>query len=261
MSDPKADHAALLREELADLDAQVAAGDIDAATAAGLRTKYEAELAAIGDAAIDPAEAPPTNDPAAEKAPGGLTGRVSGRTLAGFAIVGVLIVAIGIFAVQSLESGGTAGAEGVASDVLGGGEVDLSAITNDQMEAVVSENPDVVGMRLALARRYFEEGTFDKALDHYFEVLDRELHPEALANIGWMTYLSDRPDVAVDYLERALIVRTDYLPAKWFLANVYTTLGRTDEAAIQLIELLSSDDIPDEVRSGAETLLQQIEQS
>ena len=27
-------------------------------------------------------------------------------------------------------------------------------------------------MRLALARRYFEEGSFDRALDHYFEVLE-----------------------------------------------------------------------------------------
>ena len=46
MTDPTADHAALLREELADLDAQVDAGDLDVATADSLRAKYTAELAA-----------------------------------------------------------------------------------------------------------------------------------------------------------------------------------------------------------------------
>ena len=258
MTDPTADHAALLREELADLDAQVDAGDLDAATADSLRAKYAAELAAIESGAT-PAETPSETDTSPTARPTGTRGRISGRALAGFAVVGVLIIAIGVFAVRSLESGGTAGAEGVAGEALTGGEVDLSTITNEQMEEVVAQNPDVVGMRLALARRYFEEGSFDRALDHYFEVLDREIHPEALANIGWMTYLSDRPDVAVDYLERALFERADYLPAKWFIANVYTTLGRTDEAVVQLVELLERDDIPDEVREGARTLLEQIQ--
>ena len=63
----------------------------------------------------------------------------------------------------------------------------------------------------------------------------------------------------IDYLERALFERADYLPAKWFIANVYTTLGRTDEAVVQLVELLERDDIPDEVREGARTLLEQIQ--
>ena len=252
MNEARADQAAMLREELADLDDQVAAGDIDAEVAEGLRAKYTAELADLEQVTDVATAEDATPSPASAR-------RLSGRALAGSAIVGVLILAIGVFAVQSLDSNETAGAEGVASDVLTGEDVDLSQITNEQMEEVVAENPDVVGMRLALARRYFEEGSFDKALDHYFEVLDRELHPEALANVGWMTYLSDRPDVAVGYLERALIERADYLPAKWFIANVYTTLGRTDEAVIHLVDLLESDAVPQEIREGARTLLEQIE--
>jgi len=185
---------------------------------------------------------------------------ISGRAVAGSVVVGLAIVVIGVFAVTSLSSGTSDGLEGVAAAVVDGdGSVDLSEITNEQMEAVVAENPDVVGMRLALARRYFEEGNFEKALDHYFEVLDREQHPEALANVGWMTYLSDRPDVAVGYVEQALVHRPDYLAAKWFLSNIYVTLGRSSEAVPFLTEVAESDDAPTEVKDAALVLMQQIE--
>ncbi len=185
--------------------------------------------------------------------------RISGRTLAGTAAVGVAIIAIGVVAATSLSSGGTDALEGVAGDVVAGNEVDLDAITNEQMEEVVAANPEVIGMRLALARRYFEAGEFGKALDHYFEVLDRERHPEALANVGWMTYLSGEPEVAVQYLEAALARSPDYLPAKWFISNVLVDLGRPLEAEPYLIEVMASPDAPDEIKLSAATLLQQIQ--
>ena len=245
---------ALLREELDDLDRQVADGDLDAATAARLGERYRSELAALEAAVPEPAVE--SAEPAIVEAP---SRRVSGRTLAGIAIVGAALIAITVFAVSSLDRGGAAGAEGIVGDVVAGeGQVDLSTITNEEMEAVVEQNPDVIGMRLALARRYFEGGEFDRALDHYFEVLDREDHPEALANIGWMTYLSDRPDVAVGYLEAALQRQPDYLPAQWFIANVYVTLGRSNEAAAYLTSLLEVDGLPEQVEENARTLLTQI---
>lgn len=247
----------LLEEELEDLARQVAEGDLDEGTADRLAARYRAELTDLraslasldrGDADIGP--------PVERR-----SRRVSGRALVGAAIVGVAIVAVGVFAVTSLDDG-TAGAEGIVNDVLTGeGGVDLSAITNDQMEEVVAANPDVVGMRLALARRYFEGGEFDRALDHYMEVLEREQNPEALANVGWMTYLSNRPDVAVGYLEAALQRNPDYLPAKWFIANIYVDLGRADEAVAFLVEVISANQTPDEVRQLAARLLEQIEGS
>jgi cytochrome c-type biogenesis protein CcmH/NrfF len=185
---------------------------------------------------------------------------ISGRVVAGSVIVGIAVVAIGTFAVTSLSSGTSDGAEGVAGAVVDGtGPIDLSTITDEQMEAVIAENPDVVGMRLALARRYFEQGAFDRALDHYFEVLDREEHPEALANVGWMTYLSDRPDVAVGYVERALLHRPDYLAAKWFLSNIYVTLGRSGEAVPFLVEVAGADDAPSDIKEAALELISQLE--
>lgn len=259
----------LVRDEIDDLDRQVAAGDLDEATAAVLRDRSRSRLAALE--AERPSESDPSIDGVGTGAvsavqdadpPGVGRSRVSGRALAGAVIVGIAMVAIAAFAVTTLDDGAPSGAEGVVGDVVAGEDgVDLSEITNEQMEEVVAQNPDVIGMRLALARRYFEEGTFDKALDHYFEVLDREQHPEALANVGWMTYLSQRPDVAVGYLEAALARQPDYLPAQWFVANVYVTLGRSAEAVPFLVGIIGSDDVPAEVRESATTLLQQIEDS
>lgn len=244
----------LLREELADLGQQVDDGDLDQVTADRLAGRYRAELERLEAEGVDDASDEVDQDAA------GARRRVSGRVLLGIAIVGVAVVAITAFAVSTLDRGDTAGAEGVVGDVLGaGGDVDLSTITNEQMEEVVAQNPDVIGMRLALARRYFEEGEFDKALDHYFEVLDREQNPEALANIGWMTYLSDRPDVALGYLEAALQRQPDYLPAQWFISNVYVTLGRSDEAVPYLVGLIDDDSVPDDIKDNATTLLHQIE--
>jgi len=254
MSDPGTrDQIELLREELAELDEQVIAGDLDPDIADALRRKYQAQLEAL-----DEPPAPPSDAESGPSVRG--SRRVSGRTIVGAALVGIAIVAIGAFAVRSLENRSQGGIEGVAGDIVDGNEpVDLSTITNEQMEAVVAANPDVIGMRLALARRYFEAGEFDKALDHYFEILDREQNPEALANVGWMTYLSGRPDIAAGYLEAALQRNPDYLPAQWFLANVYVTLGRTDEATIFLTAIASSSDVPQEIRDGAVELLAQIE--
>ena len=127
------------------------------------------------------------------------------------------------------------------------------------MEQVIAANPDVIGMRLALARRYFEAAEFSKALDHYFEILDREQNPEALANVGWMTYLSGEPSIALGYLAASLARQPDYLPAKWFISNVLVDLDRPLEAEPYLIELIASPDTPDEVKSSAATLYTQIQ--
>jgi tetratricopeptide (TPR) repeat protein len=246
----------VITEELAELGQQLADGDIDQETANTLAARYRAQIAEL-ERTLDAPEGGEATTGEEVDAPS--RKRVSGRALAGAAILGLAIVAIAVFAVISLDGRGTDGAEGVAGDVLSGGApIDLSSITDDQMEQVVASNPDVVGMRLALARRYFEAGTFDKALDHYFEVLERESHPEALANIGWMTYLSNRPDVAVGYLEAALERDPDYLPAQWFIANVYATLGRTDEAVVFLVNIIGSDDVPPEIKGNASILLDQV---
>jgi len=76
-----------------------------------------------------------------------------------------------------------------------------------------------------------------------------------------MTYLSQRPDIALGYLEASLERQPDYLPAQWFLANVLVSLGRSDEALPYLVALAGSDQVPQEIKDGVATLLEQIEES
>jgi tetratricopeptide (TPR) repeat protein len=262
MADRNHEQIELITEELEDIDRQVAAGDLDESTAEALRTKYVAELdsltaACSGDPVpdVDPDEMAPDDSPAR---PTG--GRMSGRALVGTAIVVVAVTVIGVFAVNSLTGPSTAGTEGVASDVItGDGPIDLSEISNEEMESVVAQNPNVVGMRLALARRYFESGDFDRALDHYMVILDEEQHPEALANVGWMTYISGRPDIALGYVEAALEREPGSITAIWFLGNIQFSLGNRDAAIGALTTIIDAEGVPDDVKASAKALLIQLD--
>lgn len=234
--------------DLAEVDEQAAAGELDAATAEALRATYRTERTRIL-AEIDELGA---------AGPPGAPGRDRKRALLGTLVVLAAFAVVTVVLVNTVQQRGPndLATGGVASDVASG-SVDLSQVTSEEMEQVVAANPDVPAMRLALARRYFEAGEFDKALDHYLIVLDqRPDDAEALASVGWMTFLSDRADVAEAYVERALQSDPDYVQAYWFLGNI-RLLGLDDAAgAVDPLErLLSHDGIPDDIRTQAEDLL------
>ena len=255
MSDRTREQIELLYEELEDVDAQVADGDLDEETADEIRSRYRAELAALEASAA--ASVATVVDEDSEKASG--RKRLNGRALTGIALVAIAMTVIGVFAVQSINNERITGADGIVGDVVRGeDQINLDDVSNEEMERIVAANPDIVAMRLALARRYFEEGDFDKALEHYFEVLNREESPEALANIGWMTFLSNRPDIAVTYVETALDREPDYIAAEWYLGNIYIALGRNGEAAVLLTKIVASDQVPQDVKDTATGLLEQI---
>jgi len=238
-----------IERDLEEVAIQHADGEIDADTFGRLDAAYRAErervvaaLAAVDDAPVAVEEAAPR--------------RSRGRMIAGAAVLVVAVVAVSVFAVNSLRNRTPASLNGVAGEVAAGQGRDLSTVSNEEMEAVVAANPDVVGMRMALARRYFEAGEFDKALKHYMVVLEKEPNPEALANVGWMSYLSGRADVAEKLEERALQLDPTYTPAYWFLANVRMYgLDDAPGAVEPLQRLLSVDGIPDDVRTEAEKML------
>ena len=237
--------------DIAEVDEQVAAGELDGPTAEELRATYRRERRRVLDE-IDALVASPAATTQSRDRRRVFAGAV--LLLAGFAVVSVLLVN----AVQQRAPGDLA-TGGIATDVATG-DVDLATVTNEEMEAVVADNPQVVGMRLALARRYFDAGEFDKALDHYLVVLEQEPdQPEALASIGWMTYLSDRPDVAESYVERALATAPDYIQGYWFLGNIRLVgLGDSAGAIDPLERLLDFGDIvPDDIRVAAEALLEE----
>lgn len=230
--------------DLADVEIQEASGELNVDEAARLRAAYQAEQSALADAEVA--------EPRAE-APS------SKRRLVGAAIliVGALALTVGVVLTVQDRAQGDLITGGVADP--SNSPRDLTTVTDEELEGVVAENPDIVGMRMALAGRYFDKGEFSDALRHYMEVLAREQHPEALANVGWMTYLSDEVDTGLLFVERSLEVTPDLPQAYWYLANIrYWGMDDPAGAVAPLETLLEFEAIPDEIRALATDLLTEV---
>ena len=249
-----------VERDLAEIADQQAAGELDAATVQRLRSRYEAERDTLRrelSVTVEPEQSSERAESAEPVAP-----LITGRRLAGAAVL--VVAAIGLTIGVVSATGDSPGVEGVASDVVAGGGVNLDEITNEQMEQVIAENPDIAPMRLALADRYFAAGEFSSALTHYMYVLDTlgVDDPGALANVGWMTYQSGVPDTAASFVERSLQIQPDGGVAFWYLANIrFHGLDDPIGAIEPLQSLLRYDNLPEELRSAATELLQEAEAS
>lgn len=235
--------------DLEEIKDQAAIGEIDAETADRLSARYAAER--------DRLQSELEGQPTVDDSPPELAAIITPRRLTGAAVL-VVAAAVLAFGVTQAVGGGEAAVEGVAADVLAGGGVSLDEITNEEMEVVVAENPDIAPMRLALADRYYSEGDFGNALTHYMYVLEtlNVQDPSALANVGWMSYLSGVPEVGASFVEQSIEVQPDAGIAFWYLANIRFT-GLNDPAgAIEPLEkLLAYDNLPDDLKTEAESLL------
>lgn len=119
---------------------------------------------------------------------------------------------------------------------------DLAAVTNEEMEQVVAANPTVVGMRLALVRRYLEAGDAESARRHAQVALDQNPplpdRQRAEKFLGWSTALLGRAAEGAALLEDSVRLDPGDLDAVWFLANV-RLVGLDDPAgAVTLLEQL-----------------------
>ncbi|NND84490.1 MAG: tetratricopeptide repeat protein [Acidimicrobiia bacterium] len=139
---------------------------------------------------------------------------------------------------------------------------DLSEVSNEEMEAVLEQFADVPEanrMRLALARRYFEEQDFGSAVGHFQTVLASDPTPveasEALGRIGWILFVNGE----VASSEAAFLQALDALPsnseAKWFYAILLVEEGRQDEAVPLLEELADDPTVPAEALAEIERLI------
>lgn len=215
--------------DLADLDRQLADGELSAHQAAELRRRYEHEAlevlrairAASGDSAQSVAAAPRR--------------RLGARHLPyllGAAAAVAAVVLVPANAVDRPDGGlvtgndmlvrPPSGAASAAADSGGrraGGA--LAAVTDAQLEAAVAANPQVTPMRLALAVRYLEQGRPDLAVVHLTKVLEQDpQNAEALAHLGWLMLQVGRPERAVTLLDQALRADPELGEALWFQANV-----------------------------------------
>lgn len=141
---------------------------------------------------------------------------------------------------------------------IAGGQVDPDSISNETLEAVIAanlDNPEIGGMRLALANRYFEERNYQKAFPHYQGVLDGNPTPiqaaEAYTRLGWMVYDGNgEVDLGLSLIDNALEVAPGD-PFALYLKGRVLWCGRDDNetAAVIFAEVLASSDIDDAVRS------------
>jgi cytochrome c-type biogenesis protein CcmH len=143
--------------------------------------------------------------------------------------------------------------EGPASGVAALGEEDLSEVSNETMEAVIAANvghPEVDGMRLAVAERYYEEGDYRSAFPHYLSVAESGTATDsqavaALIRLGWMAWEGNAEvDAAVGLLDQALAIDGDSTTARYLKAQVlWCGADQTEEAVALLEEVLSDPDL------------------
>jgi cytochrome c-type biogenesis protein CcmH len=147
-------------------------------------------------------------------------------------------------------------------------EQDLEDVSNETMEAVISANadhPQVDGMRLALAERYYEEGDFSAAFPHYFAVVEspNATDPQAttaLIRLGWMAWQGNgEAETAINLLDQALAIDRGSDTARYLKAQVlWCGTDEPDRAAELLTEILGDNDLADESRDVIESDLAQI---
>ncbi len=259
----------LVSRDLEELDAQVDVGEIAPETADRLRAAYRAELDSIDARLSDTAE--PDPEPAEEATPpAGAVADGTRRRRSPRAVLLWSLLAMGVLTVAiALAARGTASEDVGPAVASGPGDltVDPATVSNEQLEAVIAANPDIIAMRVALANRYFEAEDYSAALDHYLYIAENASDPmhesQALARIGWMAYVTDLPQEAEQYIQASLRIEPANAEATLFLGFV-TLYGLGDaEAAVPQLEAalelsnLSSDVVGqleaalEEARSGA----------
>lgn len=258
-----ADQIAQVDRDLAEIDEQVQLGELDDDTADRLRSVYRSERSSLEEqlAAIE-ARGTGSDGAADVGSARAQQGRSTARSIAGTAIVGAAIIAVAVIAVFSLQERTPAGemSDGVATEVAsevmeGQAAVDLDSVTAEQMEAVVAQNPDIPGMRIALANRYLEEGSLEGALFHYEIALEQEPdEPSTVAWVGWLTFLLGDPEGAEPYVVRAIELEPDYPQAYWFLANIRYESGDLEGTIVPLEKLLTYE-LPEEIQTEVQAML------
>lgn len=229
--------------DLLDVDRQQEDGELNARDAAQLRTRYEKEALLLIRRLQDE-----SNRAAGTAAAVGGRRRPRSRHVlyaAGVAAAVVGAVLVPAYVMDRPDGGFVTGNEALSGSSTGAATPNagraLSTVSNKELEAVVDQNPDVVGMRLALAARYADAGRIDLATVHYTKVLEQEPdNAEALAHLGWLMLQLDRPGEAARLVGRALENEPTLADALWFQANV-RLFGLDDPAgAIRTLDLMSA---------------------
>ena len=178
-------------------------------------------------------------------------------------LTGGLILA-GALAIIVVVAGGSLQTRGdTATGIADLGEDDLANVSNETLEAVIAANadhPQVSGMRLALAERYYEDMDYRLAFPHYLAVAENaQATPAeattALVRLGWMAFDGNREaETALRLLDEALQIDPSSQVAL-YLKGTVLWCGPGDNAAAAVIfsQILTDPDLPDASRSRVES--------
>lgn len=189
--------------------------------------------------------------------------RKSGGKLVPLIVLGtsfaVIVVVAGFFLQE--RSGPATGVADLAGQ-------DLDDVSNETMEAVVAANaddPQIDGMRLALAERYYEEGDYRAAFPHYLEVAGSAQATDAqavtaLIRLGWMAWDGNaEAETAIGLFDEALAIDASSSTAKYLKGQVLWCGNGDGESAVALFEeVLDDPELSDEARDQVSTDLEQV---
>ncbi len=146
---------------------------------------------------------------------------------------------------------------------------DLANVSNETMEAVIAENadnPQIDGMRLALAERYYQEGDFQKAFPHYLAVAEspdasKNEVVTALLRLGWMAWQGNgEVDAALHLFDQALAIDAGSDTVRYLKAQVLWCGSNDPEAAAKLLnEVLADPGLDSDSRTSIEADLADID--
>jgi cytochrome c-type biogenesis protein CcmH len=173
------------------------------------------------------------------------------RAIGALVLIGLFagaVVAAGFF-LQDRDDG--TGVAGLAVD-------DLDDVSNETMEAVIAsnaDNPQVDGMRLALAERYFEAGDYRSAFPHYLSVAESsgataDQVVTALIGLGWMAWDGNaQAETALGLLDEALAIDPGSVSARYLKGRVlWCGTDASGSAADLFTALLADDALPEQSR-------------
>ncbi len=179
--------------------------------------------------------------------------RSGGRMLVGGLILagslGLIVVVAGFFLQDRA---------GPNSGVANLGVENLDEVSNETMEAVIAANinhPQINGMRLALAERYYLAGDYQAAFPHYLSVAESANATDlesvsALVRLGWMAWDGNQAtEAALGMFDQALEIAPESTTALYLKGQVLWCGSSDPEAATELFsEILESDELPDDTR-------------
>ncbi|HEX6221969.1 MAG TPA: cytochrome c-type biogenesis protein CcmH [Acidimicrobiia bacterium] len=152
---------------------------------------------------------------------------------------------------------------GPASGVANLAGQDLEDVSNETMEAVITANadhPQVDGMRLALAERYYEAGDYSAAFPHYLAVAQStkvtgSQAVSALVRLGWMAWDgNDEAETAIGLFDQALAIDSSSSTALYLKGQVLWCGTGDLEAAIDLFEdVLADPELSPDARARVES--------